>query len=165
MPVSTIHLSRTSQLTAGFLLLSIVAVEFGGWHLTNVSRGLVELSDFQVAFNRAGHAHAGVLVTLGLLGVILADSITTRGWLSFWVTRMAIPASAILMPAGFFLSSAGTGRTEASGWIVLLWLGAGSLALGVISLGVGLIRDAWQRVTEPDTDVRVVREASADAPI
>jgi hypothetical protein len=140
----TIRLSRTSQLTAGFLLVSVVAVEFGGWHLTNVSRGLVNLTDFQVSFNRAGHAHAGVLVTLALVGVILADSTRSTGWM-FWVSRLAIPSAAVLMPAGFFLSSAGNGRTEASDWIVLLWIGAASLAIGVIALGVSLIRAGWPR--------------------
>jgi hypothetical protein len=34
----------------------------------------------------------------------------------------------------------GAGRTEPSGLIVVLWLGAASLAAGVISLGIALLR-------------------------
>jgi hypothetical protein len=140
----TLPLSRTSQLTAGFLLITIIAIEFGGWYLTNVSRGLVDLTDFQVSFNRAGHAHAGVLVILALVALILADSTRSGGWL-FWVSRLAIPAAAVLMPAGFFLSAAGSGRTEPSNWIVLLWFGAASLSIGAAILGLVLLREGFSR--------------------
>ena len=51
------------------MLISVVTIEFGGLYLTRVVRGQVPLTDFQKAFARAGHAHAGVLsVTLGLSG-------------------------------------------------------------------------------------------------
>ncbi len=85
-----------------------------------------ELRQFQQAFFRAGHAHAGVLVILSLLGLILADAAQMSGLLAF-LARNGIWAAAILMPAGFFLSAAGKG------------MGVASLALGVVSLGIGLL--------------------------
>jgi hypothetical protein len=43
------------------------------------------------------------------------------------------------MSAGFFLSAAGRNVTRPNGFIALLYLGALSLAAGVISLGLGLL--------------------------
>ena len=97
-----------------------------------------ELRQFQQAFFRAGHAHAGVLVILSPLGLILADAAQMSGLLAF-LARNGIWAAAILMPAGFFLSAAGKGITRPNRFIVLLYLGVASLALGVVSLGIGLL--------------------------
>jgi hypothetical protein len=146
-------LTRESRRIAGLLLLSIVAIESGGYYLTRIVSGAVEVTDFQLGFSRAGHAHAGVLVTLSLIAIVLADAADTalvarratgahgagRMGMAGWIARLGIPTAAILMPAGFFFSSMGAGRTEPNGLIVLLWLGAASLAAGVLTLGVRLL--------------------------
>jgi hypothetical protein len=138
----TLQMSRLSRRIGGILLLAVVTIEFGGLYLTRVASGQVELTDFQVAFSRAGHAHAGVLVTLSLITLVLADATDLRGGLGY-VARLAIPLAAILMSAGFFLSSMGAGRTGPSGLIVMLWLGGASLAVGVVVLGIALLRGAF----------------------
>lgn len=135
----TIALSRTSRRIAGLLLLALVTVEFGGYYLTSVASGEEQLTDFQVAFARAGHAHAGVLIVLSLVCLLLADATRLQGAMGYLV-RLAIPLAAILMSAGFFLSSAGEGLTEPNGMIVILWLGAASLTVGLVGLGVALLR-------------------------
>ena len=137
MPAQTLTLSRESRRIAGLLLLSIVGVESGGYYLTRVASGHEQLTEFQESFSRAGHAHAGVLVVLGLVMVVLADATALRGPLGY-VARLGVPLAAILMPTGFFLSSTGSGATEPNGAVVLLWLGAGSLAVGVVTLGLTL---------------------------
>jgi hypothetical protein len=55
------------------------------------------------------------------------------------LARDGIPLAAILMPAGFFLSSVGAGRTQPSRWIWSLYVGTASLAIGVVALGIGLL--------------------------
>jgi hypothetical protein len=55
------------------------------------------------------------------------------------IARSAIPLAAILMPAGFFFSSARAGRTKPSALIWLLYFGTVSHAAGVGSLGIGLL--------------------------
>lgn len=52
----------------------------------------------------------------------------------------AVPAAALLMPAGFFFSSMGQDVTRPNRFIVLLYIGAASLAAGLLALGVGLLR-------------------------
>jgi hypothetical protein len=142
--VQTLQLSRPSRIIAGILLLTIVTIEFGGYYLTTVVRGQVELTEFQQAFARAGHAHAGVLVILSLVAVIMADAAGLHGGLG-WAARIAIPTAAVLMSSGFFLSSLGDGRDQPNGLIIMLWVGALSLAIGVVTLGIGLLRSALTR--------------------
>ncbi|WP_433210803.1 hypothetical protein ACQP00_48935 [Dactylosporangium sp. CS-047395] len=127
-----------SRYVAGVALLSIVTIEFGGYFLTRIVRGSVPMTPFQQNFARAGHAHAGVLVTLGLVGILYADLAGLDGVLG-WLGRIGILAAAILMPGGFFASSAGKDRTTANGAVVLVWIGALCLAAGALSLGIGVL--------------------------
>ena len=76
-------LSSNSRSTAGVLLLTIVAIEYGGWFMLRVVRGRQPATPFQQAFFRAGHAHASVLVILALVGQILADAAQMSGLLAF----------------------------------------------------------------------------------
>ena len=135
---ATLTLSQGTLSTAGVLLLTIVAIEYGGWFMLRVVRGRQPTTPFQQAFFRAGHAHAGVLVTLALVGQILADAARMSGALAV-LARNGIWAAAILMPAGFFFAATGRGLTAPNRFIALLYLGAASLALGVVSLGIGLL--------------------------
>jgi hypothetical protein len=132
------QISADTRSTAGVLLLTIVFIEYGGWFMLGVVRGRQAATDFQKAFFRAGHAHAGVLVTLALVGLLLADAARLSGPLAP-LARNGIWAAAILMPAGFFLSAAGRGRTQPNRLVVLLYVGMASLALGVASLGISLL--------------------------
>jgi hypothetical protein len=131
-------LSSSTLSTAGILLLTIVAVESGGWYMLRLLRGRATATPFQIAFSRAGHAHAGVLVILSLVVQLYADAAVLTG-IAGTLSRSAVPLAAILMPAGFFLSAAGRGRTSPNGLIWLLYAGAVSLAAGVIALGLGLL--------------------------
>jgi hypothetical protein len=106
--------------------------------MLRIVRGGVAVTPFQLAFARAGHAHAGVLVILGLVVQPFADAAGLTG-AAGWAARSAIPLAAILMSAGFFLSSMGTGRSSPSRLILLVYAGAVALALGALSLGIGLL--------------------------
>lgn len=136
--LATLLLSSDSRHTAGILLLTIVAIEYGGWFMLRVVRGRQPTTAFQQAFFRAGHAHAGVLVILALVGQVLADAAQMSGVLAFFA-RNGIWVAAILMPAGYFLAASGKGITEPNRFIVLLYAGVLALALGVVSLGIGLL--------------------------
>jgi hypothetical protein len=95
----TVLLSPGARSTAGVLLLSIVAIEYGGTYMLRIVRGRVPMTEFQRNFARAGHAHAGVLVILALVCQVLADGAGVHGLPSFGA-HTAIPAAAILVSAG-----------------------------------------------------------------
>lgn len=135
---STLLLSPGTRSTAGVLLLTLVAVESGGWLMLRVLRGKQPATPFQQAFFRAGHAHAGVLVILALVSQILVSATNVTGLLGFFATN-GIWAAAILMSAGFFFSALGKNVTSPNRFIAILYLGAVSLGAGVISLGLGLL--------------------------
>jgi uncharacterized membrane protein len=89
----------------------------------------------------AGHAHAGVLLILSLVALLLVDQADLGGgWKQ--VVRSSIPASAVLVPAAFFLSIVKP-RADRPGRLILLApLGAVILTVGMLTLGVGLLRAA-----------------------
>ncbi|GAA4598119.1 hypothetical protein BJY16_002592 [Actinoplanes octamycinicus] len=132
------YLSDASRIIAGVVLLTIVTIEIGGWFMTKIARGAVEMTPFQKSFARAGHGHAGVLVILSLITLVLADLGGLDG-AAGWVARICVPAAAAVMSGGFFAASAGRDRTEPNGAIAMVYLGALLLAVGVATLGIGLL--------------------------
>lgn len=134
----TLVLSEVSMLVAGVLLVSLVTIEFGGMFLVRVGTGREPVTEFQRGFFRAGHAHAGVLVILSLVIQPYASTVGLDGvWgvLAVW----GVPASAILMSAGFFLSAIGRGREQPNRLIALVVVGALVLAASVLTVGVALL--------------------------
>lgn len=135
------QISADTQSTAGLILLTVLVVEVGGLVVLRMTRGNEEATPFQVAFARAGHGHAAVLLVLSLIGLILADSTSLVGVWRF-IARTGIWVAAILFPTGFFLSSGGEGRTQANRWIIVVYLGGLVLAVTMVTLGVGLLAAA-----------------------
>lgn len=131
-------LSDTSRQLAGILFLALVTVETGGLHILKIVRGRRDLTPFQEKFARAGHAHAGVLLVLALVCQPFVDATNFSGLLE-WLARSGVAVSALLMPAGFFFSSMGRGRTEPNRLIALVLAGAALLAVSLTTLGVGLL--------------------------
>lgn len=56
-----------------------------------------------------------------------------------WVVRLAFAVAPILMPLGFFLSVTSPDAQRPNGIIALVYLGGLSLAVGALTLGVGLL--------------------------
>ncbi|WP_454044206.1 hypothetical protein [Cellulosimicrobium sp. Marseille-Q8652] len=133
-----IELTDAARITAGIVLLSVVGIESGGAFLVRVVTGRVAATGFQTSFFRAGHAHAGVLVILGLVCLLLAETTDLTGFWR-WLGATGVLVAAIVMPAGFFLSAAGAGRDAPNRAVVLLPVGAAVLAAGLVTLGVGLL--------------------------
>jgi hypothetical protein len=125
------------QITAGVVLLSMIGIAYGGTFVLRVTRGGVPANDLQRRFFRAGHAHAGVLVILGLLVMLLVQgNDIPQPWSG---ASMGVLYAAILMPAGFFLSVTGRDPVTPNRLIGLLWAGAASLTIGLAAAGIGLI--------------------------
>ncbi|HEY6739212.1 MAG TPA: hypothetical protein VI076_10220 [Actinopolymorphaceae bacterium] len=133
-----LDLSTESRILAGILLLALVTVESGGFLMLRVLRGKQQVTELQTSFYRAGHAHAGVWVTLGLIVLVLVDASGLTGPAGY-VARLGVPIGAILLPAGFFLSVIGPGATRPNRLVLLVHAGAVSFALGVLAAGIGLL--------------------------
>lgn len=124
----------------GITLVTVPTIVFGGLAVLGVITtgtfglpGPANLTQTQVTFYRAGHAHAGVLVILSLLLQLGLDHVRLpRGWI--WPLRIAAPAAAILVSGGFFAAA------HVPALIVILYLGAAVLTLATLAVGIGLIR-------------------------
>ncbi len=137
-------MTREARLMSGIILITIPTIQYGGYFLLtslmSKSSGYIE-NPLRQNFFRAGHAHAGVIVILSLVCQILADSAVLRSPL-VWVVRIGVPLSAILISAGFFFSMLPPAATKPSGAVGLIYVGAVILAIAVIALGIGLIRNS-----------------------
>jgi hypothetical protein len=79
------------------------------------------------------------MVLPSLICQMLVETAMLPGWL-IWIARLGAPSAAILMPLGFFLSTASSRVTEPTRVIRLVYAGAIILAIGILVLGVGLMR-------------------------
>lgn len=131
------NLSPADAISAGVVLLVVVTIAYGGTFVLKVVTKKVPANDLQSSFFRAGHAHAGVLVILGLVVLMLTSTAGVPGWAE--ALSSGVLWAAILMPAGFFLSVLGRDPQQPSRLIALLWLGAASLTIGLVGAGAGLI--------------------------
>jgi hypothetical protein len=123
-------------------LITIPSIQYGGYFLqTSLMDRTSRYVDnpLRQNFFRAGHAHAGVLVILSLICQVLANSAALPAWL-MWIVRAGIPAAAILLPLGFFLSVAAPTSVAPNRAVVLIYIGAVILAFSVLTLGIGLLR-------------------------
>ena len=134
-------MSSKSRLVAGILLIVVVTVEFGGASILSLLIGDpgYAQNDLRQDLWRAGHAHAGVWLVLALVALRYVDE-TTLSESMRWVVRLAFPAAAVLMALAFFLSVLSPEATEPNAMIYLAYVAGVVLAVGLLVLGVGLIR-------------------------
>ena len=136
-------MSPQSRKTAGILLVLLPTVEIGGVSLLSLLNRDPSYTANPLRQNlwRAGHAHAGVLLVLSLVALRYVDEARlSEGGRA--LVRTAIPAAAILLPAAFFFSVLDPRATAPNPLIALAYVGAVSLAVGLLTLGVGLLRRA-----------------------
>lgn len=124
-------------IVAGATILTVIGVMSGGTFLLRVAAGGLPFNGLQKTFFRAGHAHAGVLVILGLVSLLLQAAVdVSGGWQ--WA-GVGVLASALLIPGGFFLSVLGRDPQKPSRVIALLWVGVVVLGVSLLAVGVSVI--------------------------
>jgi hypothetical protein len=134
-------MSPQSRLVAGIILIALPTVEIGGASILTLLIGdpAYGQNDLRQDLWRAGHAHAGVWLVLSLVALRYVDEAALSEGMK-WVVRLVFPAAAVLMPLGFFLSVLSPEATEPNAMINLAYVGGVVLAVGLLVLGVGLIR-------------------------
>jgi hypothetical protein len=137
-------MSNETLRTAGVLLVVFPTVVFGGvsllWHCIT-RRTTYYDNALRRELWRAGHAHAGVLLILSLVALTFVDRAElSAGWKD--VVRTAFPVAALLLPIAYFLSITRPDAERPNRVVNLAYLGGASLTLGMVTLGVGLLRAA-----------------------
>jgi uncharacterized membrane protein len=123
------------------LLILMPAVVYGGASILSLLIGdpAYAQNELRQDLWRAGHAHAGVLLVLSLVSLRYVDEASLPEGLKTLV-RHSISAAAILLPLAFFLSVLSPEAEEPNAMIYLAYVGAVSLAVGLLTLGVSLVR-------------------------
>ncbi len=134
-------MSPQSRLVAGILLILVPTVEMGGASILSllIADPSYSQNDLRQDLWRAGHAHAGVWLVLSLVALRYVDEATLSERMK-WLVRLAFPVAALLMPLAFFLSVLSPEATEPNAMIYLAYVAGVVLAVGLLVLGVGLIR-------------------------
>jgi hypothetical protein len=134
-------MSPQSRLVAGIVLIIVPTVEIGGASILSllIADPAYAQNELRQDLWRAGHAHAGVLLILALVALRYVDEAQLSDRMK-GIVRSAIPFAAILLPAAFFFSVLSPDATEPNALINLAYVGAVSLTIGLLGLGVGLIR-------------------------
>jgi hypothetical protein len=135
-------MTREARMMSGIILITVPTIQYGGYFLLtslmNKGSGYMD-NPLRQNFFRAGHAHAGVIVILSQICQVLADGAVLPIPL-LWLVRIGVLLSAILISSGFFFSVLRPDATQASGAVSLIYVGALLLAVGVVTLGIGLLR-------------------------
>ncbi len=135
-------MSPQSRLVAGIVLIIVPTVEIGGASILSLLIGDPSYAQNDLLRQdlwRAGHAHAGVWLVLSLVTLRYVDEATLSEGMR-WVVRFALPAAAVLMPLGFFLSVLSPEATGPNALIYLTYVAGVVLAVGLLVLGIGLVR-------------------------
>ena len=134
-------MSPENRRLAGILLIVLPTVVYGGVSILYlmVSDPAYTTNPLRQDFWRAGHAHAAVLIMLSLILLPYVEAANLPHHLKV-VARYTTPAAAILVPAAFFLSVVSPTAAEPTWVINLAYVGGVVLAIGLIILGVGLLR-------------------------
>jgi hypothetical protein len=133
-------MSPDARLMCGISLILVPTIVYGGLTVLSVvsngafgTAGPKNLSPSQVAFYRAGHAHAGVLTLLALFLEIAVDYAAIPQSL-VWPVRIGAIAAALFVSGGFF------GLAHLRALRYLLYLGALLAAATTLAVGIGLLR-------------------------
>lgn len=123
----------------GFIAFPTIA--FGGQFLLSILRrkaGTENITAVQRDYFRAGHAHAGVLVLLAIVGQLVLDASYFADW-AVWILRIGLFISPMLISAGFFGGAPRTADGPAGPLVKLIPLGAVIFGLSALGVGISLL--------------------------
>src|SRR5262245_48917406 len=129
-------MSQPVQIFTVIILVSLPTVMFGGFSLLRLLKA-ERLRELQVAYFRAGHAHAGVLLVMSLAALSFLDR-ADLGSAARWIVCVLLAVGVIAQSGGMFLHmaigqpgrwSAGNTTTTAGGI---------ALAAGLLVLAYGI---------------------------
>ena len=134
-------MSDETRIVVGLAFISLPTIAFGGYFLLSILKraaGTEGITETQRDYFRAGHAHAGVLVLLGIVGQLFLDESKLDGAV-VWALRIGLIAAPLLISGGFFGGAPRTTRGAAGPLVRLVTAGAVVLSLSTIGVGISLL--------------------------
>lgn len=121
--------------------ISLPTIAFGGYFLLSILRrqaGTENITAEQRDYFRAGHAHAGVLVLLAIIGQLVLDS-SRFNETATWIIRIGLFLAPLLISGGFFGGAPRKAGGTTTPLIKLIPAGAVILSFSTIAVGLSLL--------------------------
>lgn len=134
-------MSDATRWMVAFAFISLPTIAFGGYFLLSILKkqaGTENISDIQREYFRAGHAHAGVLVLLGIIGQLVLEY-SRFNETAVWAMRIGLVVAPLLISAGFFGGAPKSATKEPGGLIKMVPIGAMIMSLSTLSIGLSLL--------------------------
>lgn len=134
-------MNDASRWMVAIAFISLPTIAFGGYFLLSILKrqvGTENITGIQREYFKAGHAHAGVLVILSIIGQLVLDYSLFNETL-VWALRIGLFAAPLLISGGFFGGAPRTVEGKPGGLVKLIPLGAVVMSLSTLGVGLSLI--------------------------
>lgn len=134
-------MSDATRWMVGLAFISLPTIAFGGSFLLTILKrnlGTEKITSVQREYFKAGHAHAGVLVTLAIIGQIVLDFSSFADWAN-WLIRIGLFISPLLISAGFFGGAPRSEGGKPGSLVRLISIGAVLFSISTLGVGIGLL--------------------------
>jgi len=134
-------MSDETRIMVGLAFISLPTIAIGGHFLLSILKraaGTEGITETQRDYFRAGHAHAGVLVLLGIVGQLFLDESKLDGAI-VWALRIGLIAAPLLISGGFFGGAPRKSGGAPGPLVRLVTVGAVVLSLSTIGVGISLL--------------------------
>jgi hypothetical protein len=134
-------MSDAARWMVALAFISLPTIAFGGTFLLSILKraaGTEKITAVQRDYFRAGHAHAGVLVLLAIVGQFALDYSRFDEW-AVWALRIGLFVSPLLISGGFFGGAPRTADGPPGPLVKLIPVGAVVLGLSTVGLGISLL--------------------------
>jgi hypothetical protein len=133
--------SDATRWMVALAFISLPTIAFGGYFLLSILKkqaGTENISSIQREYFKAGHAHAGVLVTLSIIGQLVLDHSLFND-AATWALRIGLFAAPLLISGGFFGGAPKTPEAKPGGLVKLISVGAVVMSISTIGVGLSLL--------------------------
>ena len=134
-------MSDASRWMIALAFISLPTIAFGGYFLLSIlkkQKGTENISAIQRDYFRAGHAHAGVLVILSIIGQLVLDFSLFNETL-VWAMRIGLFVAPLLISGGFFGGAPRSAESQPGGLVRLIQIGAFVMSLSTLGVGLSLL--------------------------
>lgn len=134
-------MSDATRWLVAFAFISLPTIAYGGYFLLTILKrkaGTEGISAIQRDYFRAGHAHAGVLLVIAIIGLLVLDSSLAGDWW-LWTIRIGLLISPLLISGGFFGGAPRTPDGPPGPLVKLIPIGAVIFGLSTLGVGISLL--------------------------
>jgi ABC-type multidrug transport system permease subunit len=134
-------MSDAARWMIALAFISLPTIAFGGSFLLTILKkqvGAEKITAVQREYFKAGHAHAGVLVTLAVIGQLVLDYSRFEGW-AVWLLRVGLFIAPLLISGGFFGGAPRTEDGKAGVLVKLIPVGAVIFSISTLGTGISLL--------------------------